>query len=343
MSLEIIMEFKRTKQFARNEKLESLLKQINVLLGPAEERVIDNYRMPKYPVVLIVGAPRSGSTLMMQWLAQTGRFAYPTNLLSRFYGAPYVGALIQRLVTDSEFDFNNEFFDLRSEMSFDSDLGKTRGVLAPNEFWYFWRRFFPYGEIQYLDEESLAEVDAVRFVAELAAIESVFDKPFAMKGLIINWNIPYVSTLLDQILFIYITRHPLYNAQSLLEARIKYYGDRRGWYSFKPKEYEELKKLDPFEQVAGQVYFTNKSIDQDLNEIDKARWLQVSYEDFCESPGRIFRQITEKLENLGLEIDGWHHQGPERFQCTNQVRLLQVESKEIVTAYERFSGTDLSI
>ena len=336
-------EFKRTKEFARNKKLESLLKQINGILGPVEERVIDNYRMPKYPVVLIVGAPRSGSTLMMQWLAQTGRFAYPTNLLSRFYGAPYLGALIQRLLTDPEFDFNNEFFDFSSEMSFYSDLGKTRGALAPNEFWYFWRRFFPYGEIQYLDEESLAKVDAVRFVAELAAIESVFDKPFAMKGLIINWNIPYVSNLLDQILFIYITRHPLYNVQSLLEARVQYYGDQRGWYSFKPKEYEELKKLDPLEQVAGQVYFTNKSIDQGLGEIDRARWLQVSYEDFCESPGTVFRQILEKLENLGMEIGNWEYEGPENFQPTNQVRLPEEECREIIAAYKRFSGTDLTI
>lgn len=337
------MEFKRTKQFSRNEKLESLLKQINGLLGPVEERVIKNYRMPKYPVIFIVGAPRSGSTLMMQWLAQTCRFAYPTNLLSRFYRSPYIGALIQRLLTDPEFDFNHEFFDVSSEMSFYSDLGKTRGALAPNEFWYFWRRFFPYGEIQYLDEESLAKVDAVRFVAELAAVESVFDKPLAMKGLIINWNIPYVSNLLDQILFIYITRHPLYNAQSLLEARVKYYGNRRGWYSFKPQEYEKLKKLDPFDQVAGQVYFTNKSIDQGLSEIGRARWLHLSYENLCESPHKVFAQILAKLENLGMEIGNWEYEGPEDFQPSNRVRLPEEECQAIIAAYKRFSGTDLTI
>ncbi|GAH14530.1 unnamed protein product, partial [marine sediment metagenome] len=29
---------------------------------------------------------------MMQWLASTEMFAYPSNLLSRFYGSPYIGA-----------------------------------------------------------------------------------------------------------------------------------------------------------------------------------------------------------------------------------------------------------
>ena len=120
------MKFERRKKFQRNEKLESLLKEINGILGPVEEDILENYRMPKYPVVLIVGCARSGSTLMMQWLARTGIFAYPTNLLSRFFGAPYIGALIQQLLTAPEFNFNNEILDFNNEISFSSDFGKIR-------------------------------------------------------------------------------------------------------------------------------------------------------------------------------------------------------------------------
>ena len=43
--------------------------------------------MTSATVVLVVGGPRSGSTVMMQWLASSGVFAYPSNLLSRFYRA----------------------------------------------------------------------------------------------------------------------------------------------------------------------------------------------------------------------------------------------------------------
>ena len=56
--------------------------------------------MERFSKVFVVGALRSGTTLFTQWLATTGLTAYPTNLLSRFYGAPLVGAKIQQLLTD---------------------------------------------------------------------------------------------------------------------------------------------------------------------------------------------------------------------------------------------------
>ena len=337
------MIFERQRQFQRNEELESLLKEINSILGSAEEGMLEKYRMPRYPVILILGCARSGSTLMMQWLARTGQFAYPTNMLSRFFGVPYIGALIQQLLTAPALNFNDEILEFRSDIVFSSNLGKTKGALAPNEFWYFWRRFFPYEEIQYLDEQALEKVDGVRFAAELAAIEAVFGKPLALKGHIINWNVPYVSSILGKALFIHLNRHALYNAQSLLESRVKYFGDQGIWYSFKPIEYDMLKVLDPFEQVAAQVYFTNSAIEKGLGQIDSSRWLQVSYEEFCRSPKQTFRQILEKLALQGVDIDDFICTGSEQFEPTNQIRLPEEDCRRIIDAYERLSGMPLEI
>jgi len=164
-----------------------------------------------------------------------------------------------------------------------------------------------------------------------------------MKGHILQFNIPFLSNILKKVLFVFIKRDPLYNIQSLLEARVKYFGDRSAWYSVKPREYDKLKDLDPFQQVAGQVYFTNKAIQQGLEQIDVSRWLHVNYEDFCESPRKVFGQIVAKLENLGMKIGNWEYQGPENFQPTNQVRLPEEECREIIAAYKLFSGTDLNI
>jgi len=234
-------EPQRQGKFRRNEHLEGLLKEINGLLRHVEDKVLHNFSMPKYPVLFIMGNPRCGTTVMMQWLASTEKFCYPTNLLSRFYSAPYIGAKIQQLLMDKKYDFNNEIVDHNNKIDFTSDIGKTKGALSPNEFWYFWRRFFPYEEIQYLEEESLKKIDARKFVAELAAIEAVFDKPFALKGGIANLNIPFLSDVIDKAVFLYVKRHPFYNIQSILNARVKQLGSREVWYSFKPREYESLK------------------------------------------------------------------------------------------------------
>jgi len=312
--------FERREEFRRNENLEHLLGEINGILGPVEDKILEDYKMPQYPVIFVVDVPRCGSTAIMQWLAKTGKFAYPTNLLSRFYGASYIGAKIQQLLTAPEFNFNDEILDFNSEISFTSNLGKTRGALEPNEFWYFWRRFIPNIQPEYLDDQSLKKINGEKFAAELAAIEAVFDKPFVLKAHILEFNIPFLSGLLEKSLFLFIKRHPFYNIQSLLEARVKYSGDRRAWWSVKPKEYDILKDLDPFKQVAGQVYFTNRAIEEGFGKIDAARGLQVSYEEFCTAPEQVFNQITEKLSQQGYRVN-WNYTGPEQFQSTNQVRL----------------------
>jgi len=337
------MKFERQEKFRRNENLERLLKEINGILGPVEDRIIEGYEMPKYPVIFVVGMSRCGSTLMMQWLAKTARFAYPTNLLSRFYEAPYIGAKIQQMLTDPKFNFKDELSDLSKEIAFASDIGKTKGALAPNEFWYFWRRFLPNTEAEtdYMDKQCLKEAKCKEFAAELAAVEAVFNKPLAMKGHILRFNIPFLSSILEKALFVFVTRHPFYNIQSVLETRVRYYGDQRAWVGAKPRELHMLQALDPFEQVAGQLYFTNRAIEEGLGQIDAARGLRVSYEEFCTAPERVFNQIIEKLSQQGYRVN-WSYTGPEQFQSTNQVRLPRGDCKKIIDAYKSFSGMDIT-
>lgn len=325
----------RQKHFRRNENLESLLNELNNLLAPVEDDVIQKYSTPQYPSVFLVGCARSGSTVLMQWLANTNEFTYPTNIISRFYRAPYIGAKIQQMLSDPKFRYRNEFADFGSPISFNSELGKTSGVLSPNEFFYFWRRFFKFGEIQYLDEASLNQIDTIKFCAELAAIEAVFNKPLAMKGLIVNWNIPFIHKILPKAIFVYIKRNLTYNAQSLIEARESFLGDRTKWYSFKPIEYSKLEHLDPYKQVAGQVFYTNRSIEQGLSQIDDKNWMLIEYENFCESPNIIYQQLCQKLALHGYKLSP-EYIGPEHFDSTNQVRLPQAQFNLISDAYDFF-------
>lgn len=329
------MKFERKTEHKRDERLEKLLREVNGLLGPQETQALSSFEKPEKPVVLIMGSPRSGTTLMLQWLASTGCFAYPTNLLSRFYGAPYIGAMIQLMLT--KYDFNKEIFDFNPEVPFTSNLGKTHGALAPNEFWYFWRRFFKFGEIQKLHEDDLKKVDHKKFVSELAALETVFEKPFAMKGMIVNWNIPFISSILDRVLFLYIRRHPFYNIQSLLGARLNYYGDKGAWYSFKPPEYPDLKDRGPYEQVSGQIYHTNRAVEEGLAKVDDSKVLTVDYEAFCRSPESTFNRIAEKFSQQGCKVD-WKYNGPESFDVTNRVTLSEHETQKVIKAYERITG-----
>jgi len=327
----------RQTSYQRNTGLESLLNEINSLLAPVEAGVRERFGKPRLPLILVVGAPRSGTTLVTQWLAAMGGFAYPSNLLSRFFQAPYIGALLQQMLTDPAYQFRDEFSELKNaRASFDSSLGKTSGILAPNEFWYFWRRFFPYQDVHYLDHDALAQIDSATFLAELAALEAAFDKPLAMKGMIANCNLDYLDDLLDRVVFVYTKRRPFFNVQSLLTARLKYSGNLDEWYSFRPKEYAMLKKMDPYHQVAGQIHYLNQAIETALARVSEERRLVVDYEDFCESPVRVYERLHACCQAQGYEMAP-DYSGPKQFATTDRVTVTEDEARLIHEAIDHFS------
>lgn len=330
------METERIVTNHKNVALEKYLILLNDILSHSECDAISEFVRPKYPVVFIVGCPRSGSTLLHQWLSYSGKFAYPTNILSRFYNAPYIGALIQEVITKPELDYQGELFEFSQRTpSFSSLLGKTKGALAPHGFHSFWRRFFHYDEIQYLSNDKLELFDKRTFLSELAAIEHVFNKPLAMKSLFLSLNIEFLKSIISNILILHIHRKPILNAQSLLQARMDYFGSIDFWYSYKPPEYTKLKSLNPYSQVAGQIYFINNAINKQLRKMDERYWLSVDYSAFCKSPEITYSQIVSKLSKMDFAITD-NYSGPKSFYERNALMLNNEKADQIMNAYNLF-------
>jgi hypothetical protein len=262
----------------------------------------------------------------MQWLADIGVVAYPSNLLSRFYGAPAIGAQIQLLLTDPRYDFRNEIPDFNTSISFRSENGKTAGTLEPNEFWYFWRRFLPFGDLDWLPDEELARVvDKGMLRKELTTLTRIFNKPFAMKAMILNYNIPFLNAIFDKVLFVQLRRDYLSNVASVLDARERQFGGREQWYSFKIPEYPKLKDLDPVVQAAGQVVHIDRAVTQGIGSIDQSRAMLVQYEDFCEDPRRTFRELLHKLS---LDETEKAYVGPESFKISRKAEKPERQAIE---------------
>lgn len=319
--------------FKRNQKLEDFLLEINGDLAHVEKLLLEKqYR--DYPIIFIVGPLRSGTTLTLQWLADTKEFAYPTNLLSRFYGAPIIGAKIQRLLTDSRYNFRDEIMDFNSVIDFQSENGKTKGALSPNEFWYFWRRFLPEEGVERMTEEELEEVVAVEvFRKELIGMANIFEKPFALKGLICNYNIPFLDRIFNKALFIYTKRNPVTNIESALKARERQFNNENEWYSFKIPEYKDLIKInEPVKQIAGQIYYINRAIKNGLMHVSEERKVVIEYEQFCQEPSKYYAEIADKLERQGYSIKK-EYTGRKAFQMSRTK-----ENQDIRIAYEEFVG-----
>lgn len=326
---------KRTAAFQRNINLEILLKELSQYLGPLELEIEKRFVAPSMPPLFLVGNPRSGTTVLIQFLSLTRQFAIPTNLLSRFYYAPYLGAKIQQLMTDRRFDYKGELTDFTGFFDLSSSLGSTSGALAPHEFIHFWRRFLPNYDLEFLKEKQLCYVNKDGLRKGIAAIEYVFEKPFAAKALILQYNLDLLLSIFTKCLILYVMRKPLFIMQSILKAREAHYGNREIWWSVKPKEYELLKDMDVYHQIAGQVYFTELAIEKGLRTIPAANQLMVQYEDFCKEPAMVYEQIRTKYSTLGFELKP-EYTGPVSFTSSNKIRIPEVDILGLKAAYDDF-------
>ena len=65
-------------------------------------------------------------------------------------------------------------------------------------------------------------------------------------------NLDYVSKNIPNSYFIYCKRNNLDTAQSILK-RMNNHNDKNKWWSMKPPSYEEIMKLNLYDQIAYQV------------------------------------------------------------------------------------------
>lgn len=294
------LESKKEALYKKNNNLEFILQELNREITPVVHEKPPS--SSSLPYLFIVGNPRSGTTILSQWLASLNTFCYPSNLISRFYKNPYVGALVQEMLFNPNYQYKNELNVEITTTQFSSDVGKTTGALEPHEFWYFWREHFSFPEIPISQEAFCKTADFENFVAAIYKLQHFYHKPFFTKALIINSYIPSFFTHLPNCLFLYMKRDEESNINSILNIRKKYYGDMSTWFSFKPKEYNELITYDNYVQVAGQVHLTNKEITNSLRHIPEKNKLEIDYQSFCQNQNEIYRTLRYKIRTLGYDM-----------------------------------------
>lgn len=296
------IEKNKTNAYKKNQKLEYLLSELNSLLGSIAIKNKPLTKNTKYPILFIVGTPRSGTTILTQWLASLDIFAYPTNFMSRFHKLPYIGSLIQEMIFNKEYQYKNELNIEISSTNFSSDIGKTTGALEPHEFWYFWRNYFQFPEIPVPNNEFIKHANFNGFESQISLIQHFYHKPFFLKSLIINWYIESFSKNIENAIFIYIKRDQIENVKSILKVREQYTGSNENWFSFKPCEYEAIKDKDKYIQVAGQVYFTNRTIENQLSKLPESQKIEIDYEVLCNNPAIVYKTLREKLEKYNIQL-----------------------------------------
>lgn len=225
---------------------------------------------PRWPVVVLVGAPRSGTTLAYQMIARHLRCAYVTNLQAALYGAPWLLA--------APVAWSRPW----RRIGFGSRYGRTDGWWGPHEGARYWGRFFaPDGG-----------GDLRRMAAELRAWTRFAHAPLVCKNVMHVSRMEALAAALPEARFVRVERDALAVARSLLRARRDRCSDEAEWFSLRPPGWEAVADATPAEQVAAQVALCERELDRATRAIGSHRVHALGYGQLCASPAAALRGVA---------------------------------------------------
>jgi hypothetical protein len=234
----------------------------------------------KHPVIFIIGAPRSGSTLLMQLLTDAFDLGYLSNGHCRYFGAP---ALAEKLMTPLRG---------RQPSDFDSRHGATSPPYGPSECPDWWYRFFR-RQPAYVPLEAAEPARMRRMRRSVAALVDAFDRPVLFKNLFASVRLAPIINHFPEALFILISRDETENARSLLEGRKEVCGSYEAWWSVEPPDAESLRLLPPHCQVVEQVRSIHAQIERDLQQfsVPASKVHRIRYESILDDAGRCLGDV----------------------------------------------------
>jgi sulfotransferase family protein len=242
------------------------------------------------PPVFIIGAPRSGTTLLYQMMLNSFRFAYLPNISNYFYTCPVFAAKAGLKIFP------------KYESSFRSQYGYEKGLMSPSEAGNIWNRWFPnektegynYTPSGYLEDKSKADIYRL-----VAWFQEIFKASFISKNLKMSVRLQTLQEIFPEALFVKCNRTPADTAYSILKIRRS---KKTNWWSVMPKEIESIKLKPEIEQVCNQVYFIDKNIHDDIQLFNSKNIINIDYKNICENPAAELDKLFTFFKEKNVEI-----------------------------------------
>ncbi len=241
----------------------------------------------EFPTLHVIGAPRSGTTLLYQVLGSGLDIGYVNNLVATFWRAPVTGLrLARKLGLD------------RLESSFDSAFGRTRSVSEPHEFGYFWNYHLRYPDLSERDPDHGATIDWERLSRVIINMSACIGRPISFKPMLLIWHLEALAQAMPRTSYIWIRRERRNTALSLLKMRRSLRGTENEWASLKPAAVPD--EDPPWRQVAAQVVLLEQRIARAAKTLGPERVLEVHYDDLCAQPMTVLEKTRDLLGRQGF-------------------------------------------
>lgn len=281
----------------------------------SERKLLEDAAPSSLPILLIVGAPRSGTTLLYQMLAHFLPLSYFNNFSALFSRAPITASV------------KLSHFNKEQRADYHSYYGNTTGWTAPNDGFHMWNRWLENDRYSVPENLSPAvQQDMQRF---FNAWFASFPKPFLNKNNRNTACIPLLATALPNAYFIEVRREPAFVVQSLLQARKHIQGSKTIGWGLASTSAHGTTMRDYVTEVCAQVFHIDQMLQQARSRVAPDHFISVSYEDFCRAPADAVKHIANACLGTSVDKNRLERELQERelqpIETTNQVRLTSEE------------------
>ncbi len=290
----------------------SIQKQFNDFdnaIARVDDAIVDETLRPLF----MVAPPRTGTTLLYQYLLQNVALSYISNLMAVM---PCHMIKLCRLFPRVA---NHYTGPIRP-----SYHGFVPGLLAPSEAGKIVDRWF---DAQYWPE------DRPKIRRTIAAISLATGRPLLLKSLTNSTRIDRIMQTFPYARFIVVTRDERFAAQSILLARQRLGIGDKTWWSVCPPGVEHLDGKSAAYRAVWQVVATNHAIRDALTEAGRAV-KYVRYEQFCDDPSGTTSHLAEQF---GLLMT-LRPESRTAFTSANRIQVDSTTWDEIETAVQQLTN-----
>jgi len=260
--------------------------------------------------IFIIGAPRSGSTILYQAMTNALDVLYIDNIAARFYFDLSLGLWLSRLMYRDR--PHNNFLARRGDTA-------AFGGHAPNECGIFWYQWLP-KDRHFVDRGTVPQryVDQIRFAIEFPSRR--FRRPLLFKNLNAGQRLRLIHEALPDARIIFISRDFEATVNSILRSRRAVGTPANEMWSILPRHHKDLTLLPEDKMCREQVRRIEAQIEEDLqlfkaDQVYRLRledmsaatindlqcWLGVNFRDGYMLPE--FRQVSGKEIPLDASYD----------------------------------------
>jgi hypothetical protein len=163
--------------------------------------------------------------------------------------------------------------------------GILEGGRAPSDATKIWARWFR-DEPQYTPDGVLSARQQRAVRTTISRFQDAFGAPFTSKTQRNCGRILSLAEIFPEAVFVRVHR----DLYQMVRSRWQIYQSRndenRLWQTYRPSDAHAIVTNDPIEHLCHQVVLTEAEIDRDREHLRSRGFFDLTYEEFCQSPGR---------------------------------------------------------